>query len=77
METKKHIEVEFKTKRKFDKLQADLKFKGIRKNKSELIELLINNYKQSKNIIKNLGEKVQALTSELEKRELEIEELRK
>ena len=43
---KKHIEVEEETKREFDKLQADLKYKGIVRTKDELVTLLMNYFKK-------------------------------
>ena len=44
--TKKHIEVDFSVKQKFDKLQADLKYKGCSRTKSELVLILINTFKK-------------------------------
>ena len=51
-QAKKHIEVTFNTKQRFDKLQADLKFIGVMKTKSELIDMLMDIYKEYKKVTK-------------------------
>lgn len=78
---KKHIETNNSTKIKFDKFKSDLTFKLKRKITSDSgITALLSTFKDYRiinNLLKKQNEKVKTLESELEKRELEIEELRK
>ncbi len=41
------IKTTIKTKYEFDKLQLDLKHKGILRTQDELVKLLINSYKEN------------------------------
>lgn len=72
-----NIPVFVETKNNFKQLQLDYAKKGFRKTEDELVNILININKEFNKLIPKYSEKISALTAELEKRELEIEELRK